>query len=193
MKIGVLAMQGAFIEHIKAIEQLGAEAIPVRYSKEIDEIDGLIIPGGESTAIGKLITENNIKEKLQKKITKGLPVWGTCAGMILIAKEIVNSKNNYIPLMDIKVVRNGYGRQLGSFIVHTKINGIEGKEFPMVFIRAPYIEKVGEKVSVLAINDNRIVAAREKNMLVTSFHPELTDDIRIHRYFLDMVEKYLDI
>ncbi len=174
MKIGVLAMQGAFIEHINALKTLDINGIPIRYKDEIEEIDGLIIPGGESTSIGKLIKIYGLGEVIKERIVKGLPVWGTCAGMIILAKHIVNSDITHIPLMDIEVVRNGYGRQLGSFSKDVEIKGIEGGAFPMVFIRAPYIERVGEKVQVLAEIDEKIVAARENNILATSFHPEMT-------------------
>jgi len=188
MKIGVLAMQGAFIEHINSLKKLNVDAIPVRYEKELDEIDGLIIPGGESTAIGKLIDVFNLKEKLISKIRDGLPVWGTCAGMILLAKKISDSDIVHIPLMDIEVVRNAYGRQLGSFSINYKINEIDGEPFPMIFIRAPYIKEVGEDVSVLAEVDGKIVAAKQNKMLVSSFHPELTDDLRMHEYFVNIIK-----
>lgn len=187
MKVGVLAMQGAFIEHVDALNRLGIEAVAVRKKEELESIDGLIIPGGESTTIGKLLDECNLKSTIREKIESGLPVWGTCAGMIILAKKIVNFELTHIPLMDIEVVRNGYGRQLGSFISNEKIDGVEGKDFPMVFIRAPYIKEVRGNVKVVAKVDDRIVAAREKNMLVTSFHPELTGDLRMHKYFIDMI------
>lgn len=188
MKIGVLAMQGAFAEHINALRKLNIIAIPIRNENELDEIDGLIIPGGESTAIGKLIDIFHLKKKLESKISDGLITWGTCAGMIILAKKIINNDKTHIPLMDIEVVRNGYGRQLGSFSVDEKIDGLQGEPFPMIFIRAPYIKKAGKDVSILAKVDSNIVAAKEKNILVTSFHPELTRDLRMHRYFIDMIK-----
>lgn len=186
MKIGVLAMQGAFIEHINAFKKLGVEVMPVRYEDDIDEIDGLVIPGGESTAMGKLMSEG-FKNRLKNKIVSGLPTWGTCAGMIILAKEIEGFDITHIPVMDIKVERNAYGRQLGSFTVNSKLEGIE-EEIPMVFIRAPYIMKAGENVSVLSKVNDKIVAARQDNMLVTSFHPELTADLRMHDYFVNMIK-----
>lgn len=185
--IGVLALQGAFKEHVKMIELLGHKAIEIRKVEQLNNIDGIILPGGESTTIGKLLNDFQMKEILSNKINNGLPVWGTCAGMIILAKKIANSNITHIPIMDIEVVRNGYGRQLGSFSVNKKVEGIEGGEIPMVFIRAPYIKEVGDNVSVLATVDNNIVAARQKNILVTSFHPELTEDLRVHEYFINMI------
>ncbi|RKD24799.1 5'-phosphate synthase pdxT subunit [Caminicella sporogenes DSM 14501] len=190
MKIGVLAMQGAFIEHINSLKKLDIDAIPIRYKEELDKIDGIIIPGGESTAIGKLINIFDLKEKLKTKIQEGMPVWGTCAGMILLAKKISNSDVVHIGLMDIEVIRNAYGRQLGSFSVKQSIKGIDGKPFPMVFIRAPYIKEADKEVEILAKVDGKIVAAEQKNMLVTSFHPELTEDLRMHKYFIDKVKNH---
>lgn len=187
MKIGVLAMQGAYREHINMLKKLDIEAIEIRNKEDFENIDGIIIPGGESTAIGKLLKTLYLYDKLKEKILSKTPVWGTCAGMILLAKEIEND-NAHIATMDIEVVRNGYGRQLGSFNTQGKINYI-GDNIPMVFIRAPYIKNVGDKVEVLSKVNGKIVAAKEDNMIVTSFHPELTDDLRVHKYFLEMVKK----
>ncbi|SCY50764.1 pyridoxal 5'-phosphate synthase glutaminase subunit PdxT [Alkaliphilus peptidifermentans] len=192
MRVGVLGMQGAFVEHVNALEKLKVQAEIVKHEKELDEIHGLIIPGGESTSIGKLLDASNLKEKLKSKIIEGLPVWGTCAGMIVIARKIKNTNKTYIPLMDIEVIRNGYGRQLASFITNETMKGIENGGFPMVFIRAPYIDGVGKNVNILAKVDGRIVAAREKNMMVTSFHPELSEDLRIHKYFLRIIKDKYD-
>ncbi|MBE5712844.1 MAG: pyridoxal 5'-phosphate synthase glutaminase subunit PdxT, partial [Ruminococcaceae bacterium] len=147
---------------------------------------GLILPGGESTTMGKLLKELDIFDTLQKKIADGLPVYGTCAGMILLANNLSNDKNVYFGTMDITVKRNAYGRQLGSFETVSDVKGIG--EVPMVFIRAPYIESVGEGVDVLATVNGNIVAARQGNQLATSFHPELTDDTSVHQYFLDMIK-----
>lgn len=187
-RIGVLAVQGAFSEHLRAIEQLGAEGFEIRQKVDLikQKMDGIILPGGESTVIGKLLKELDIFENLRQLILDGLPVMGTCAGLILLAKDISNDDSRYLGIMDITVKRNAYGRQLGSF--HT-VGAFEGiGEVPMTFIRAPYIEKVSETegVEVLAMVDGNIVAARQKNMLVTSFHPELTDDLKVHRFFLEM-------
>lgn len=190
MKIGVLAMQGAYREHLQMLKTLGVEAIDVRYEQDIDNIDGLIIPGGESTTMGKLIKTLGLYDKLKSRIQNGMPVWGTCAGMILLAKNIVNESYNHLAVMDINVRRNAYGRQLGSFETKAPVNGI-GDDIDMIFIRAPYIESVGENIEVLSTVDGNIVAAQEGNMLVTSFHPELTEDLRVHKYFINIVDKSL--
>lgn len=187
MKIGVLSMQGAFAEHINALNKLKVEAIPVRSKSDFDNIDGLIIPGGESTAIGKLLEVFELKEILTEKIKAGFPVWGTCAGMIILANKIEGSDVKHIPVMDIEVVRNAYGRQLGSFTIDSSMDGVD-TPYPMVFIRAPYINRVGEGVKILAKVNDKIVAAKENNILVTSFHPELTEDLRIHQYFINMIK-----
>lgn len=186
MNIGILAIQGAFKEHINTLKKLGVNAFEVRYKKDFDNLDGLIIPGGESTSIGKLIKTLDIYNILKDKIHNKLPVWGTCAGMILLAKDIESQDDKYLCEMDINVIRNGYGRQLGSFNTYSNMKYI-GNDINMVFIRAPFIQSVGKNVEVLSVVDNKIVAAKEENMLVTSFHPELTDDYRVHKYFLDMV------
>jgi 5'-phosphate synthase pdxT subunit len=187
-RIGVLAVQGAFAEHIKAIEQLGAEAYEIRQKADLSKqpMDGIILPGGESTVIGKLLKELDMFDDLQQRILEGLPVLGTCAGLIILAKNISNDDNIYLGTMDITVKRNAYGRQLGSFQTVGEFKGIG--EIPMTFIRAPYIERVAEEigVEVLATVDGKIVAAKQKNMLVTSFHPELTGDLKVHRFFLGM-------
>jgi len=186
LKIGVLCMQGAFREHKNSLERLGVQVVEIRKASDVEGIDGIVLPGGESTAIGKLITELGIKEKLQSMIECGTPVWGTCAGMILLAKKILGQDNVHMPVMDIEVMRNAYGRQLGSFNVDYVMAGVEG-EIPMVFIRAPYIKEAGRDVEILSVVEGNVVAARQGNMFVTSFHPELTDDLRTHEYFVDMV------
>ncbi len=186
-KIGVLAVQGAFKEHIDALHKLDVECFEIRQKSDLLEkgLDGVILPGGESTVIGKLLKELEMKIHLKQMIFDGLPVFGTCAGLILLAKEISNDENVYLGTMDIKAKRNAYGRQLGSFITNSNFSGI-GK-IPMTFIRAPYIESASEKVEVLAKVDENIVAARQKNMLAISFHPELTEDLSVHNYFLNQV------
>ncbi|GMQ60181.1 pyridoxal 5'-phosphate synthase glutaminase subunit PdxT [Vallitalea sediminicola] len=189
MKIGVLALQGAYIEHITKLEKLKIETKEIRYNKDFDDIDGLIIPGGESTSIGKLLDEFHIKSKVYDVIKNGLPTWGTCAGMILLAKKIHGTNKTYIPLMDIEVVKNAYGRQLSSFIANQKIKGIPNDSFPMVFIRAPYINNIEKNVEILSKVNEKIVAAKQDNILVTSFHPELTDDLRMHQYFINMINQ----
>ena len=191
MRIGVLAMQGAYREHLKILKSLGIEAIDVRYEEDIDNIDGLIIPGGESTTMGKLIKTLGLYDKLKSRIENNMPVWGTCAGMILLAKNIVNEYYNHLSVMNISVIRNAYGRQLGSFETKAPVKGI-GEDIDMVFIRAPYIESVGENVEILPTVDGNIVAAQEGNILVTSFHPELTEDLRLHKYFINIVSKSIN-
>ena len=185
--IGVLALQGAFNEHIEMIKSLGHRGIEVRKPEQLNDLDGIILPGGESTAIGKLLNDFKIKESLIDKIKSGLPVWGTCAGMILLAKELDGDEDAHLKVMDIKVKRNAYGSQLDSFVTKGVIKKISKKQIPMVFIRAPYIVDIGEKVDLLHKVDGNIVAAREGNMLATSFHPELTNDTTFHEYFINMI------
>ncbi len=188
MKIGVLCLQGAFIEHIRVLRQLGVECCEIRQHKDFTEdLSGLILPGGESTVIGKLLTELNLLKPIQSAIEKGLPVFGTCAGLILLSKEISGDNTTYLNSMDTIVKRNGYGRQLGSFMKFADFKGIG--QIPMVFIRAPYITSCRDTVDILAEIDGKIVAARQDNMLVTAFHPELTDDMQVHKYFLNMISE----
>ncbi|MCI5623886.1 glutamine amidotransferase subunit PdxT [Anaerostipes sp. 494a] len=187
MRIGVLALQGAFIEHEQMVEQLGAEAFEIRQKKDLETpMDGLIIPGGESTVIGKLLRELDLYDLIKEKIEEGLPVFGTCAGLLLLAKKIDNDSRMHLATMDIQAVRNAYGRQLGSF--YTEASFGDSGEIPMTFIRAPYIEETGSDTKVLAEVDRHIVAAQQGNQLVTAFHPELSKDLTVHRYFLEMVE-----
>ena len=186
MKIGVLALQGAFQEHQNMLESLGAETFQIRQYKDLNtKFDGLILPGGESTTIFKLLSELNMLDDLRNKIQNGLPVFGTCAGLILLSKKIKNQSSTALATMDIECSRNAYGRQLGSFSVNSDFADI-GKT-PMVFIRAPYITKVSADVEVLAKVDGKIVAAKQKKQLVTAFHPELTNDVKIHSYFLNNI------
>jgi len=184
-RIGVLALQGAFAEHIKVIKFLGAEGFEIRQKADLlsNPLDGIILPGGESTVIGKLLKELDMFDTLQRMIREGLPVMGTCAGLILLAKKISNDNNHYLGTMDIKVKRNAYGRQLGSFYTISNFKGVG--DIPMTFIRAPYIESIEEEgVEILAMVHGNIVAARQKNMLVTAFHPELTENFGVHRLFI---------
>lgn len=187
--IGILGMQGAIAEHQEILLQIPhTKTRIVKTAKDLDCIDGLILPGGESTAIGKLLDYFSLKEILQQKIISGLPVFGTCAGLILLAKNIENQTNTHLATMDITVKRNGYGSQLDSFSTNLLIPTIDkNMPIPLVFIRAPYITKTGNDVQILATLDNKIIAARQKNMLVSSFHPELTCDLRFHQYFLSMI------
>ena len=188
MKIGVLALQGAFREHILSIEALDAHAVAVRLPHQLDECDGLIIPGGESTAISKLMASYGFYEPIRERHAAGMAVWGTCAGAILIAKEIVDGIRDQrgLDLMDIVVRRNAYGRQVDSFEADLEFKHV-GEAFRGVFIRAPWIERVGEGVEVLAEHEGHIVAARQGDLMASTFHPELTGDPRIHRYFVETV------
>lgn len=188
MNIGILAVQGAFIEHEQTLSRLGVSGFEIRQKGDLSRpMDGLIIPGGESTVQGKLLRELGLFEPLREKIAAGLPVFGTCAGLLLLAGQIRNDGRRHLATMDIVAVRNAYGRQLGSFFTEAVFDGI-GK-IPMTFIRAPYIESVGEGVQALATVDGHIVAARQGNQLVTAFHPELHADTRVHRYFLEMARR----
>ncbi len=187
MKIGVLALQGAFIEHENILARLDVEAVEVRLPRHLEGLDGLIIPGGESTAIGKLAARWQMVEPIRALAQAGRPVWGACAGMILMAKEIVDGDQPLLGLMDITVRRNAFGRQVDSFEADLMIPVLGEEPFHTVFIRAPLIERTGEGVEVLArLEDETVVAARQGNLLATAFHPELIDDNRFHRYFLTL-------
>lgn len=187
MRIGVLCLQGAFIEHIRMLESLGAETVELRQKRDLSgAFDGLVIPGGESTVIGKLLGDLDMLSPLRAMIESGTPVFGTCAGLILLAKQIANDDRVYFGTMDIVARRNAYGRQLGSFATDAEFDGIG--RVPMTFIRAPYIESVGPRAAALAVVGGKIVAARQGNQLATAFHPELTGDTSIHEYFLDIIK-----
>ncbi|RTE09011.1 pyridoxal 5'-phosphate synthase glutaminase subunit PdxT [Paenibacillus whitsoniae] len=187
-KIGVLALQGAVAEHIRGIEQAGAEGVVVKRTEQLAELDGIILPGGESTTIGKLMRTYGFIDTLRAFSAAGKPIFGTCAGLIVIAKEITGQPEAHLELMDITVARNAFGRQRESFETDLPIKGID-ENVRAVFIRAPLIEKVGPGVDVLATFNGQIVAAQQGHLLAASFHPELTDDFRMHSYFLDMVKK----
>lgn len=187
MKIGILGFQGAIVEHQQHIERVGHEPVIVRYPEQLRELDGIILPGGESTTMGKLLNRTGMMEPLKEVILNGLPVWGTCAGMILLAKELDNDPVRHLALMDITVKRNAYGTQIDSFDTEVSLPAISEDKIPLVFIRAPYITHLGKNVEVLCEVDGNIVAAREGNMLVTSFHPELTDSPVFHRFFCERV------
>lgn len=186
MKIGVLALQGAFQEHQNMLEGLGAKTFQIRQYKDLNtEFDGLILPGGESTTMCKLLLELNMLDILRNKIKNGLPVFGTCAGLIVLSKKIQNQSKTGLATMDIECCRNAYGKQLDSFKTNSPFANIG--EVPMVFIRAPYITRVGADVDILAKVNGKIVAAKQKNQLVTAFHPELTNNCEIHSYFLNNI------
>ena len=188
MKIGVLASQGAFAEHISILHRLDVEAVPVRLPRKLAGLDGLIIPGGESTSIGRLMLDYNLVNEIRDLARNGFPIFGTCAGMILMAKKASDSYLESLKVMDITVVRNAFGRQRDSFETELLIPALGEEPFPGVFIRAPVIEQANGKVEILArLADDTSVAARQGKLLVSAFHPELTDDLRFHQYFLDIV------
>lgn len=191
MRVGVLALQGDFREHMHILRRIGAEAHEIRLPEQLADVDALIIPGGESTSIGKLAVEYGLVAPIRQAAEAGKPVWGTCAGMILLAKHIAGEMRGGQPLlglMDITVQRNAFGRQTDSFEIDLPIEGLSGAPFHCVFIRAPHIQGVGPPTTVLARlpDGGPVVAARQGNLLATSFHPELTDDTRLHEYFLTL-------
>jgi len=191
LTIGVLALQGAFIEHVKMLERLGATAREVRLPADLEGLDGLIVPGGESTTIGKLLVSYNLLEPLRHLVDSGFPIYGTCAGTILLAKDIGGLDQPLLATMDLVVERNAFGRQLQSFETDLQIDGLGDEPFRAVFIRAPAIKAVGPTVETLAsLQNGTIVAAREGSLLVSCFHPELTDDDRFHRSFLELVKAH---
>jgi len=191
MKVGVLALQGSFAEHIQMLTKLGVEAVEVRHAEQLADLDALIIPGGESTTIGKLAVDFGLLEPL-RRFAQEKPVWGTCAGAIFLSRD-AKRRQPLMEVMDITVERNAFGRQVASFEVDLSVPALQAgngeKPFHAVFIRAPLIESVAADAAVLArLEDGRIVAARQGHLLATSFHPELTDDDRFHRYFLSLIQ-----
>jgi 5'-phosphate synthase pdxT subunit len=189
MRIGVLALQGAFFEHEKILQRLDVETVEVRLPEHLEGLDGLIIPGGESTTIGKVARRWELLEPVRAFGQSGRPLWGTCAGMILMAKEMMDGTADQplLALMDVTVRRNAFGRQVDSFEADLTVPVLGKEPFHAVFIRAPFIERVGDGVEILAqLEDETVVAVRQGNLLATAFHPELTDDDRFHRYFLSL-------
>lgn len=189
--VGVLALQGDFREHVEALNEIeGVQAQPVKTAAQIEACDGLVIPGGESTTIGKLMERFGIDLPVREMAEAGKPIWGTCAGMIILAKDIVESDQWRLGLMDITVERNAFGRQVDSFEVDLPVKGID-EPVRAIFIRAPYVREVREEcgVEVLATFESKIVLCRQGNLVASAFHPELTDDRRVQRYFLDMIEE----
>jgi 5'-phosphate synthase pdxT subunit len=190
VRIGVLALQGAFREHMMELEALSATSVvAVRLPGQLEGCAGLVIPGGESTAIGKLMETYGFYEAIQKRHEKGMAVWGTCAGAILLAREVVDAQPDQrsLGLLDMSIRRNAYGRQRDRFEADLHIHGVGGGGYRGVFIRAPWIEDVGEGVEVLARHDGHVVAVRQRRLMATTFHPELTGDPRVHRYFVEQV------
>lgn len=187
VRIGVMALQGAFIEHVGAFRDLGVETIEVRLPGQIDEIDGLVIPGGESTTMSLLMDAYQLREPVLRLAQRGAPIWGTCAGMIMLARDVHDPRVHPLELMDLTVQRNAFGRQVDSFEADLDVPALGERPFHAVFIRAPIVEGVGAGVEVLStLPDGRIVAARQRNLLATAFHPELTEDHRFHELLLEM-------
>lgn len=188
MRIAVLALQGAFLEHRQMLQRLGVETFEIRQLADWQQHkDGLIIPGGESTTQLKLLRDLGLLQPIRHDIGHGLPVFGTCAGLILLARHVEGEEQERLSTMDIRVCRNAYGRQLGSFFTLSTVEEV-GDDIPMTFIRAPYIHEIEGDAKALAVVDGHIVAARQGNQLVTAFHPELNGDIRMHQYFLNIIE-----
>ncbi len=190
-RVGILALQGDVAEHVAMLRQADAEPVMVKRPEQLDQVDGLVIPGGESTTIGKLLRRFDLLDPIQQRARSSFPVYGTCAGMILLADQIEDAGQDQPSIggMDITVQRNAFGRQVDSFEADLDLPALGREPFHGVFIRAPLIKRVGQEVDVLAeLDDGRVVAARQGNLLVSSFHPELTDDARLHRYFVAMVE-----
>ncbi|MBU0615026.1 MAG: pyridoxal 5'-phosphate synthase glutaminase subunit PdxT [Nanoarchaeota archaeon] len=185
MKVGVLALQGSFKDHVEMLKKCNVEPIEVRLPRDTEDIEALIIPGGESTTIIKLLIEYQLDIIIKQRHSEGMPIYGTCAGAIVLAKEIVGSKQPTLGLMDISVKRNAYGRQIESFEAMIDIEKI-GK-FPGIFIRAPIIEATSNGAKVIATLENKAVMVEQGNILVSTFHPELTDDVRVHKYFLSKI------
>lgn len=189
MTIAVVAVQGAFIEQEQRLQELGVDCIELRKKEDLEQpYDGIVLPGGESTVQGKLLKELDMFDTIHKQIQEGMPVFATCAGLILLAGELENDTRSYFKTLPVTVRRNAYGRQLGSFYIEQEVKGIG--VVPMTFIRAPYISKVDSKVEVLATVEEHIVAVKYKNQLAMSFHPELDEDVRIHQKFVEMVKEY---
>jgi 5'-phosphate synthase pdxT subunit len=192
VRIGVLGLQGDYLEHHQVLRRLGVETVDVRLPQHLEGVDGLIIPGGESTTIGALAERYGLMDPLRRMAEAGKPIWGTCAGMIFLAKDVGRPQPT-LGLMDIRVRRNAFGRQIDSFEVDLEIPALarlgDPRPFHAVFIRAPLIEAVGPGVEVLALEDGSIVAAQQGHLLATAFHPELTEDTRFHRYFLELVRQ----
>ncbi len=193
MRIGVLALQGAFAEPVATLRAIGAEPVEVRLPSQLDDVEGLIIPGGESTTMRKLIDRWNLRQPLLRMAERGTPMLGTCAGMIVLSREIAGGEEPVLPLLDVTVERNAFGRQLDSFEAELAVPVLGDTPVHAIFIRAPIIEEVGPDVDVLArLDDGRIVAVREKNVIATSFHPELAGETRFHRLVATMAAEHAD-
>jgi 5'-phosphate synthase pdxT subunit len=189
ISVGVLALQGDVVEHAAALKRAGAEALPVKSAADLAKVDALVIPGGESTTVMKLLDRFELAQPIVERVRAGMPLWGTCMGMIVAAREVAGLDQPTLGLIDIGVRRNAFGRQNESAEVDLPIAALGRPPFPAIFIRAPWIERCGAGVEVLAERNGRGVMVREGNVLATAFHPELTGDSRVHRYFLDMIER----
>ena len=185
--IGVLAYQGDVREHLAALEAAGAEAVEVRALDELDSVDGLVIPGGESTVIGKLAARYGLLERLRERAAAGLPVFGTCAGMIFLAREVEGPPQDLLGVLDVRVRRNAFGRQVASFEAEVDVKGVDGGPVAGAFIRAPWVADAGPEVEVLAEVEGKVVAVRQGNLLATAFHPELSGEVRLHRWLVDRI------
>jgi len=192
-RIGVLALQGAFAEHVASLRAVGAEPVEIRLPAQLDDVEGLIIPGGESTTMRKLIARWDMRGPIMDLAASGRPIFGTCAGMIVLSKEIVGGEEPVLPLLDVTVERNAFGRQLDSFETELDVPLLGDRPVHAVFIRAPIIETVGPEVDVMAsLPDGRIVAVRQRNVIATSFHPELAGETRFHRLVATMAAEHAD-
>ncbi len=186
-KIGVLAYQGDVREHLAALEAAGADGVEVRSLADLDAVDGLVVPGGESTVIGKLAARFGLLEPLRQRVASGLPVFGTCAGMIFLAREVEGPPQDLLGVLDVRVRRNAFGRQVASFEAEVEVKGVDGGPVSGAFIRAPWVAEAGPEVEVLGEIDGKVVAVRQGNLLATAFHPELSGEVRLHRWLVDLV------
>ena len=186
-RVGVLAYQGDVREHLAALEAAGAVPVEVRTLEELDTVDGLVVPGGESTVIGKLASRYGLLEPLRERARAGLPVLGTCAGMIFLAREVEGPPQDLLGVLDVRVRRNAFGRQVASFEAEVDVKGIDGGPVAGAFIRAPWVAEAGPEVEVLAEVEGKVVAVRQGNLLATAFHPELSGEVRLHRWLVDLV------
>ena len=186
-RVGVLAYQGDVREHLAALEAAGAEPVEVRQVEELDTVDGLVVPGGESTVIGKLAARYGLLEPLRERAAAGLPVLGTCAGMIFLAREVEGPPQDLLGVLDVRVRRNAFGRQVASFEAEVDVKGVDGGPVAGAFIRAPWVADAGPEVEVLAEVEGKVVAVRQGNLLATAFHPELSGEVRLHRWLVDLI------
>jgi 5'-phosphate synthase pdxT subunit len=191
-RVGVLAYQGDVREHLAALEAAGAEAVEVRQVEELDAVDGLVLPGGESTVIGKLATRYGLLEPLRERAAAGLPVLGTCAGMIFLAREVEGPPQDLLGVLDVRVRRNAFGRQVASFEAEVDVKGIDGGPVAGAFIRAPWVAEAGPEVEVLAEVEGKVVAVRQGNLLATAFHPELSGEVRLHQWLVGLIAERSD-